>query len=316
MRAGGERTGVTGVPDAPARCAGRSDSSGKSRNPAPDAGRRGDSVRNTGRADRPGTVGLPSGFSPRKRESRRSGGAGWTTGATDPTKAVPPQGPPSRAERQAMVDRLCRHFACDALTAPELERRPDRAYAASTRAELAALERDLPAPGPGTAPSDQMPQRRPVAATGLRDTLRERDLVVSIWGGTGRSGSWTRARRLTALTPDGRHRTRLPRGGLRHRRDIGARRHRDGRRRDPCSTGCGSGVDGDRAHGRCHDAPAECAGRSGWAGHTGQRPRCHGRRRRRRALPGESGREARKRRRSERKSRRRKGPGNWPGSRS
>ncbi len=115
------------------------------------------------------------------------------TDAGPPTETLAPE------ERQATVDRLCEHFARDALTASELELRLDLANAARTRAELVSLEHDLPAlksemrlaPPPAEAPSSVPidPGR----------AVPERDLIVSICGGTARKGGWTPARRLTAL---------------------------------------------------------------------------------------------------------------------
>ncbi|MXX68487.1 MAG: DUF1707 domain-containing protein, partial [Gemmatimonadales bacterium] len=55
-----------------------------------------------------------------------------------PEKALSPE------ERQATVDRLCAHFARDAMNTTELERRLDIAYAARTKAELDAQELDIP----------------------------------------------------------------------------------------------------------------------------------------------------------------------------
>lgn len=236
-------------------------------------------------------------------------------GATDPTKAVSPQGPPSPAERQAAVDRLCGHFARDALTASELEHRLDRAYAARTRAELAALERDLPDSGPGTSPSARAPQRRPAAAD-LRGTVRERDLVVSIWGGTARTGSWTPARRLTALTVMGG--TELDfREAVFATDEVSVR----------VATVMG-GVEvlvppgvGAEWTGIALMGGVTMPQRSAPAAPDGPVIRISGlvvmggvdvvER-----LPGESAREARKRRKRERKARRREGPGPWPGGRS
>ena len=119
------------------------------------------------------------------------------TGETD---AGPPAETLAPEERQATVDRLCEHFARDALTTSELELRLDLAYAARTRAELVSLEHDLPAlksetrlaPPPAEAPSS--------VPSDPGRAVPERDLIVSIWGGTERKGGWTPARRLTALT--------------------------------------------------------------------------------------------------------------------
>ena len=113
----------------------------------------------------------------------------------DEDRARPPAGPPSREEREATVDRLCAHFARDALTESELERRLDLAYAAKTRAELASLERDLPILESGTRAGGA---RSPVPIDPGR-AVHGRDLVVSIWGGTERKGAWTVRRRLATL---------------------------------------------------------------------------------------------------------------------
>lgn len=109
-----------------------------------------------------------------------------------PEKALSPE------ERQATVDRLCAHFARDAMNTTELERRLDIAYAARTRAELVALERDLPALRSETRPAAPAP-----AASVPVDPARpvqESDLIVSIWGATERKGSWIPPRRLNAVT--------------------------------------------------------------------------------------------------------------------
>ena len=113
----------------------------------------------------------------------------------DEARAGAPAGPPSRAEREATVDRLCAHFAHDALTESELERRLDLAYAAKTRAELASLEHDLPVLESGTRAGGA---RSPVPIDPRR-AAPGRDLVVSICGGAERKGPWTVRRRLATL---------------------------------------------------------------------------------------------------------------------
>lgn len=106
----------------------------------------------------------------------------------------------SPEERQATVDRLCAHFARDAMNTTELERRLDIAYAARTRAELVALERDLPALRSETRPP--VPAPAPAAAVPVDPArpVQENDLIVSIWGATERKGSWVPPRQLTAVT--------------------------------------------------------------------------------------------------------------------
>ena len=119
---------------------------------------------------------------------------------TDETDAGAPAGPPSPEERQTTVDRLCEHFARDALTASELEVRLDLAYAARMRAELVWLEHGLAALGSETRPAP--PPARAAGSVPIDPgrAVGERSLIVSIWGGTERKGDWTPARRLTALT--------------------------------------------------------------------------------------------------------------------
>lgn len=106
----------------------------------------------------------------------------------------------SPEERQATVDRLCAHFARDAMNTTELERRLDIAYAARTRAELVALERDLPALRSETRPA--VPAPAPTASVPVDPArpVQDNDLIVSIWGATERKGSWVPPRQLTAVT--------------------------------------------------------------------------------------------------------------------
>ena len=106
----------------------------------------------------------------------------------------------SPEERQATVDRLCAHFARDAMNTTELERRLDIAYAARTRAELIALERDLPGLPSETRPA--VPEPSPSASVPVDPArpVQDHDLIVSIWGATERKGSWVPPRQLTAVT--------------------------------------------------------------------------------------------------------------------
>ena len=111
-----------------------------------------------------------------------------------PEKALSPE------ERQATVDRLCAHFARDAMNTTELERRLDIAYAARTRAELVALERDLPALRSETRPAGPAPVATASVPVDPARPVQESDLIVSIWGGTERKGGWIPPRRLSAVT--------------------------------------------------------------------------------------------------------------------
>lgn len=106
----------------------------------------------------------------------------------------------SPEERQATVDRLCAHFARDAMNTTELERRLDIAYAARTRAELVALERDLPALRSETRPAPPAPVATASVPVDPSRPVQESDLIVSIWGATERKGGWIPPRRLNAVT--------------------------------------------------------------------------------------------------------------------
>jgi hypothetical protein len=69
---------------------------------------------------------------------------------TDPDLRV------SHADRERVVDALQRHTAAGRLTLDEFGERVDRALAAVTRADLAAVIRDLPVePEPPAGPTSQ-----------------------------------------------------------------------------------------------------------------------------------------------------------------
>ncbi|WP_420633324.1 DUF1707 SHOCT-like domain-containing protein [Candidatus Palauibacter sp.] len=119
---------------------------------------------------------------------------------SDRTGSGLPAGALSPAERQATVHRLCAHFARDAMTDTELERRLDLAYAARTRAELISLERDLPAlETEGHPAGPPSPASASVAVDPTR-TVQDSDLIVSVWGATERKGSWIPPRQLTSIS--------------------------------------------------------------------------------------------------------------------
>ncbi|MDX1578166.1 MAG: DUF1707 domain-containing protein [Gemmatimonadota bacterium] len=115
------------------------------------------------------------------------------------TDARPPAETISADERQRSVDRLCVHFAEDNLDEEELERRLDLAYAARTKEELAALERDLP-----VLADSGTPAARETAVIGPRvdaaQTAARSDFMIAVMGGTERKGHWVPPRRLTCLS--------------------------------------------------------------------------------------------------------------------
>lgn len=103
--------------------------------------------------------------------------------------------------RQVTIDALCEHFANDAMTVEEFERRIDVAHEASSTDELRELLRDLPGGGlpvpvasPGTAPQ---------SATGYSlmpaDQVRESGYAIAILGGARRVGHWAPARVNTTI---------------------------------------------------------------------------------------------------------------------
>jgi len=94
--------------------------------------------------------------------------------------------------RQLTIDALCEHFANDAMSVEEFERRVDVAHGASTRDELRALlsdlpSGDLPVPVQGAQPAVRN-------ATVPADRVRETGHHIAILGGVRRTGQWTPAR--------------------------------------------------------------------------------------------------------------------------
>jgi hypothetical protein len=93
--------------------------------------------------------------------------------------------------RELVIAALTRHFAADQLDESELERRIDLAYAASSLAELGALQADLPdLPRPASAAVSVAPSGEPV---------RARQSLIAVMSGTERKGSWRPARQIHAL---------------------------------------------------------------------------------------------------------------------
>jgi len=94
------------------------------------------------------------------------------------------------SSRERTIELLSAHFANDRLTIDELDRRLERAYAATSLAELDALTADLPDEtravarfGPATAPADYEPRE---------DSGR----ILAIMSETRRGGLWAVPQRL------------------------------------------------------------------------------------------------------------------------
>jgi len=97
--------------------------------------------------------------------------------------------------RQQAVDALCEHFANDALSVEEFERRVDRAQKAETLEELRKLLQDLPTGDLPIRRDDLSPTHPPRAeATVPASRVKERGLMVAALGGVDRKGRWIPAR--------------------------------------------------------------------------------------------------------------------------
>ncbi|NED95414.1 DUF1707 domain-containing protein [Phytoactinopolyspora alkaliphila] len=114
-----------------------------------------------------------------------------------PAEAQPPRIRASDQERDETVERLSEHATTGRLTLAELEERIDRAYAATTRDELARLTADLPAPSsrPATSHPGAEPVRRRKATK----------WIVAVMGGSSKRGRWRVSRQVTAVAVMGGH---------------------------------------------------------------------------------------------------------------
>ncbi len=95
-------------------------------------------------------------------------------------------------EREQHVDVLRRHAAEGRLTVDELEERVERAYAARTREELAAVLGDLPlSSGSATQPPQPAaPTRRRLASSDLMPYVGVNLVLVAVWALTGAGYFW------------------------------------------------------------------------------------------------------------------------------
>jgi hypothetical protein len=98
--------------------------------------------------------------------------------------------------RQKAIDALCEHFANDALSVEEFERRLDRAHKAREMEDLRAILSDLP--------SGDLPVLRQESASAPAhrwqgsipaSRVRERGFLVAALGGVEKSGRWVPARK-------------------------------------------------------------------------------------------------------------------------
>ena len=109
---------------------------------------------------------------------------------------------PGEARRRETVEALCEAFERDEMALDEFERRVDVAYRAESVAELNRLLADLPSAAlpAGVA----RPRGGPITGTPSQTaprpaSVREREVVVGMMGGSARSGRWVPASRITAI---------------------------------------------------------------------------------------------------------------------
>ena len=106
---------------------------------------------------------------------------------------------PLSQTRQVTIDALCEHFANDVMSVEEFERRVDRAHRAAGVDELKELLRDLPG-GDLPAVTGQTavaPMTDPSVTAAAY--VKDREFVVAVLGGGGRSGRWRPARKNYAV---------------------------------------------------------------------------------------------------------------------
>ncbi|WP_327371970.1 DUF1707 SHOCT-like domain-containing protein [Streptomyces sp. NBC_01217] len=112
----------------------------------------------------------------------------------------------SDAERERVAEILREAVAEGRLEMEEFEQRLEAAYKARTHGELAPIVRDLPAPGTQLSPLSPAGSAPAPAVAG--SAVRWADRVgkpatsggaFAFWGGFGRRGNWTVARKFTAF---------------------------------------------------------------------------------------------------------------------
>ncbi|HET9948399.1 MAG TPA: DUF1707 domain-containing protein [Longimicrobiales bacterium] len=108
----------------------------------------------------------------------------------------PERGPeaPLAHQRQATIDVLCEHFANDALSVEEFERRVDAAHGASSETELRELLRDLPSSELPAVPDSTSPGARRSYSVTAAENVKPSAWSVAVMGGVSKKGRWTPAR--------------------------------------------------------------------------------------------------------------------------
>jgi hypothetical protein len=96
----------------------------------------------------------------------------------------------SDGERELAVESLRRHCAAGRLTLGELEERVERAYAADTRSELAALMTDLPSDRLGRAGRRAYRWQREALKVHAETFVVLNGGLAAIWAATGEGFFW------------------------------------------------------------------------------------------------------------------------------
>jgi hypothetical protein len=108
---------------------------------------------------------------------------------------------PLNQTRDVTIEALCEHFANDAMSVEEFERRVEVAHQAETVEEIKALLRDLPGGDVPMVPTAKVPAPAPKQEFGVTAAAHVKDqaFVVACLGGATRKGRWTPARKNYAI---------------------------------------------------------------------------------------------------------------------
>lgn len=113
---------------------------------------------------------------------------------------IEPGGGELGGTRQQAIDALCEHFAKDALSVEEFERRVGLAHKAESTEELRRLLQDLPTGDLPIRREEASPAYPPRAgATVPASRVKERGIMVAALGGVERKGRWIPARQNFAV---------------------------------------------------------------------------------------------------------------------
>jgi hypothetical protein len=110
-------------------------------------------------------------------------------------------GGPPQSSRQTTIDALCEHFANDALSVEDFERRVDQAHKAESIDDLRKLLADLPSGDLPVRQEDVATHAVERAKASIPSTrVKERGFMVAALGGVVRKGRWIPARQNYAVS--------------------------------------------------------------------------------------------------------------------